>query len=203
LATVGWNFSKDEFKIFMDWWREELLEGHRWFRLKLPSAAGLQYTIVRFLSHREVRNKGFKNWQIIGNLEILERRIRSEVTEQFITTTLYPILDQAFLIPTFEIPHGQMSPPVPAIETFQAHLSVVGGSLVDKLQFGYGDDAVTPQFGVLNGELRDVMNTTSTDEVIGPSFTVLNGNLNVLLISNEIPPEGLDPSFTILSGSLI
>lgn len=202
LATAVWNFSGLEYQVFMTWWREELFEGHRWFRIKLPSAAGLQYTIVRFLVHRDVQNKGYKHWTVTGTLEILERRIRPEVVEQFLTTTLYPILDQAMLVPTFTIPSAQLSPPVPINETFQAHMSVLDGNLRDLVQFGYGDDSMTSSMSVLSGSLRDVLNAGYADDSMTASFTVLDGSLNIILITNEIPSEGLTPSFSVLNGSL-
>lgn len=201
-ATAVWKFSGIQYQTFMTWWREELLEGHRWFRVKLPSAAGLQYTIVRFLTHRSTENKGYKFWTVTGSLEILERRIRPEVVEQFLTTTLYPILDQGLLAPAFTIPSGQLSPPVPITETFQPVMTVLDGLLEDLVEFGFGWDYVEPAMTLLSGQLRDVLHVTSAQDSVTPAFTVLDGSLNVKLIINEIPPENIRPSFTLLSGSL-
>lgn len=201
-ATAVWKFSGTQYQIFMTWWREELLEGHRWFRVRLPSAAGLQYTFVRFLTHRSTENKGYKFWIVTGSLEVLERRIRPEVVEQFLTTTLYPILDQAFLATSFDIPRGQMSPPVPINDLLQPTMSITGGSLDDLVKFGYGQDDLAPTLNVVSGNLRDTLHSTTPSDSVASEFSVLGGSLDIILITNEIPPESIEPSFTMISGSL-
>jgi hypothetical protein len=202
LASVTWAFNGEEYIRFMDWWRDELLDGHRWFKLILPSAAGFKYTVVRFLQHRETQTRGYRYWIVTASIEILKRNIRPEIFELYITSTLYPILAMDQLRPALILLHSQLSPPIIVPEELQPTLNLISGSLNDILLDTDVDDSLIPSLTVTGGVMDDILFTGYADDAVSQTFTLLGGSLNTVLITNEIPAESITPTITILSGSL-
>lgn len=74
LDDVTWVLVNDQMKTFRDWWRDVLLDGHRWFYIKLPSAGGLTWHVARFADENyQSRLLGHRAWNVSAKLEIRER----------------------------------------------------------------------------------------------------------------------------------
>jgi hypothetical protein len=69
---VQWTLFNDQLKIFIDFYKITLLDGHKWFYIKLPSAKGIVYHIARFKS-LQTNVIGHKAWTVDAELELRER----------------------------------------------------------------------------------------------------------------------------------
>lgn len=69
---VQWTFVNDELNVFLTFYKITLLDGHKWFYIKLPSAKGIVYHIARFLS-LQTNVIGHKAWTVDAQLELRER----------------------------------------------------------------------------------------------------------------------------------
>lgn len=73
-VQVGWSFLEEEYKIFVAWWRDTLLIGHKWFWTKLPSAGGITWMICRFSdTNFTTTQAGHRYYQVTANIDIRER----------------------------------------------------------------------------------------------------------------------------------
>lgn len=78
-VNVGWKYLESDYKVFRTWWESELLNGHKWFAMQLPSAAGIVNHIVRFGDqHYDAKMNGHRFWEVTAQLEIRERAFRPE-----------------------------------------------------------------------------------------------------------------------------
>lgn len=203
VANLTWKFDGTDYRVFKDWWRTELLDGHRWFLISLPSANGIVPTIVRFLQHRETQNSGYKYWIVTATVEILERKIKPDVSEDFVTSTIYPIYVPEELLPTVSLTFGQLSPPVMPMDELEPSFTLVSAQLLSPLKTGYTEDSLKPTFTLLPSTLRTLLLFYDNGvEEIAPSISLLGGSLDAVLVANDIPPEGVVPSITLISGTL-
>lgn len=72
-CEVSWRFMETDFSIFQEFWKTDLLRGHRWFYLVLPCAYGLTYHVVRFKKHRQAKRDGYAYRTVTATLEVRER----------------------------------------------------------------------------------------------------------------------------------
>lgn len=206
-ATVTWQFTEGEFAIFQEFYKTELLRGHKWFSLILPCALGHLPHIVRMVKHRSMTREGYNFRTVTAQIDVRERRINDIDIDTFITSTLYPIYVSEGIDAVFTVLSGSFAD----LHTYSENegidpaFTVLSGSLNDILHL-YSMDAegVDPAFTVLSGDLRVLLKTylLYDPEGVDVAFTVLSGYLKSLLIVNTIPFEGVDVSYTVLSGSL-
>jgi hypothetical protein len=78
---VQWTLFNDQLSVFLAFYKATLLDGHKWFYIKLPSAKGIVYHIARFKS-LQVNVTGHKAWVVDAELELRERAF--EVIEPII-----------------------------------------------------------------------------------------------------------------------
>lgn len=90
-AEVQFQFVGDEYAVYMDFWRNDLIRGHRWFLLTLPSAAGFKPHLVRFKTHATNASGGHQFIRVTAEIDVRARRIAPEVLDIFITSTPYPV----------------------------------------------------------------------------------------------------------------
>jgi hypothetical protein len=74
-AQISWKLKGLQYKIFKTFWLEELLRGHRWFEVKIPSGGGYDYHTVRFTGPYSAKSEGRKYWDVSATIEILERKL--------------------------------------------------------------------------------------------------------------------------------
>lgn len=72
-AQIEFRFLEQDYQIFQDWYKTELLYGLRRFLLSLPSAAGYVPHTVRFVNPPKGALKGHGYWQVTAEIEIRER----------------------------------------------------------------------------------------------------------------------------------
>lgn len=72
-GSVTWTFLETEMSAFAEFCRVTLLGFHKWFWLKLPSAGGITWHIVRFRDKPTQRMVGHSAWTVEANLELLVR----------------------------------------------------------------------------------------------------------------------------------
>lgn len=74
-SQVTWTFLEGEYKIFVAFFRDQLLFGHKWFYLRLPTALGFQYCVVRCSEVYTANQTGFDKWDVSLSLYIRERPV--------------------------------------------------------------------------------------------------------------------------------
>lgn len=74
-VSVEWIFVADDFSVFLQFCNEVLLGFHRWFWLKLPSAGGVTWHVVRFAQGEKptAQMNGHGAWTVSARLDIRER----------------------------------------------------------------------------------------------------------------------------------
>jgi hypothetical protein len=75
LASVTFRFTRNEYQIFLNWFRADLLYGNRKFTIDLPSAGGQISHIACFDKRPMAKLLGHTVWEVTGELEIVERRL--------------------------------------------------------------------------------------------------------------------------------
>jgi hypothetical protein len=74
-ASIAWNLQATELQILLTFGRTDLLQFHRWFWLKLPSAGGITWHVVRIApgTKPRVRSTGHGAWSVEADIVIRER----------------------------------------------------------------------------------------------------------------------------------
>ena len=78
-AEVRFRFIATDYAVFVEWWKTELLYGHRWFLINLPSAGGITWHYVRFSDRYRATLNGHRNWEVQASLEIRDRQFAPAV----------------------------------------------------------------------------------------------------------------------------
>jgi hypothetical protein len=74
VADVTFRYLLDNYKIFKNWYKDDLRYGIKWFTIDLPSAAGLVSHVVRFADRPRASLKGHRYWEVSAQIEIRERQ---------------------------------------------------------------------------------------------------------------------------------
>ncbi len=69
-ASVSWQFLEAEYAAFTEFFRTDLLSGHKWFLMPIPSGAGYVEEAVRFVGRPAARNSGLTAFQVDAQLEL-------------------------------------------------------------------------------------------------------------------------------------
>lgn len=79
-ADVEWTFVGTDFSVFLEFGNTTLLHFHKWFWLKLPSAGGLTWHVVRFSQGEKpsCRMNGHGAWTVSGKLDVRERAFETQ-----------------------------------------------------------------------------------------------------------------------------
>lgn len=208
-ASVTFRYLEGDFAIFKEFWKTDLIRGHKWFILTLPSAAGYAPHVVRFIQHHTSTVDGYGFRTVSADIYVRERKLRPDTVFTYITSTPYPVAVQEALDATFSILSGVLGQNYGfADDSADALFTVLSGSLRTALKSEESDtDSMDPTFTVLSGTLRDVLKTydgylDETTERMDSVFTVLSGILRAALVRNSMQAEATDVNFTILSGTL-
>ena len=73
VAAVTFKFLNGQFKQFREWYVYDLIDGHKWFSMKMPSAVGLVNHIVRFTEPPQEKLLAHRHWEVSATLEVRER----------------------------------------------------------------------------------------------------------------------------------
>lgn len=203
VATATWKFNTGQYQVFMDWWRDELLDGHRWFNAVLPGPTGLANVLARFLQHRETQTKGYRYWIVTGTLEILERKSQLSVVDTVFTTTMYPILNVEGIEGSagvdsfrgFSIPIDAVDPSV-SVDSFLLHVALLTSHMLP--------EAIDPSLLVDSFLLHTILlGSSMLPEALDPAVSVVSFDLQDGLVSyHHYPPEAIDPSVSVSSFDL-
>lgn len=75
-TQISWTFLEGEYKIFVAFWRDTLLNGQKWFYMQMPTAMGIAWCVVRCTSDVFTANMtGHRKWDVSMNIDIRERPI--------------------------------------------------------------------------------------------------------------------------------
>lgn len=78
-AEVTFRFVESDYAVFMDWWKTDLLYGHRWFTISIPSAGGVTWHTVRFADRPRAALQGHRYWELTTTIEIRDRQFTPAV----------------------------------------------------------------------------------------------------------------------------
>lgn len=205
LASVTWRFLEGDFAIFQEFWKNDLLRGHRWFTLVLPCGAGYATHVVRFRTHRTANVQGYAYKEVSAELYVRERKLRQDVVFTYITSTPYPIYTLESLDISGVVLSGSLSSLFGFADDSMDISSVpLSGELRVALHVGYGSDYLDTTFDVLSGSLVSVLITYDAGhEDLQASISPLSGSIRVALVQNTIPAESIQSEVTVISGSLV
>ena len=79
-ATVRarWRFLESDYAVFVAWWRDTLLYGHKRFTVLLPSPLGLVQHIAKFTSQYRATLRGYRYREVEADLWVRERLTEEE-----------------------------------------------------------------------------------------------------------------------------
>lgn len=79
-VDVEWVFVDTDYALFLSFCRDTLLGFHRWFWLKLPSAGGVTWHVVRFAHGEKPSSQmnGHGAWTVSAKLDIRERAFEAQ-----------------------------------------------------------------------------------------------------------------------------
>jgi hypothetical protein len=75
IDTISFKFFGEEYKIFVDWFRNTISYGHKKFLINLPSAGSLTWHICRFNEPPTTKLIGHGAWEVSGTIEVVERAL--------------------------------------------------------------------------------------------------------------------------------
>lgn len=79
IASVTFRFVNDQYKVFLAWWQDTLLYGHKWFTINLPSARGNVTHYAKFATKFMASKRGFRYIEVTADLELRERQIDAPI----------------------------------------------------------------------------------------------------------------------------
>lgn len=82
LGQAGWSFIEADYAAFVAWWKTDLLRGHKWFWIELPSAGGITWHIARFNAPYQARMNGHRSFVVSAELEIRERQFEPNLRDE-------------------------------------------------------------------------------------------------------------------------
>lgn len=94
-VQVTFVFLETDLSIFLEWGKSVLLNWHRWFWIKFPSAAGIVWHLIRFVKKPAISIKGHTHWSADCEIETRERRIKDlavfdwEIIHDFVDDAKY------------------------------------------------------------------------------------------------------------------
>ncbi len=77
-GQVSWKFLENDLTVFNTFCRTTLLGFHKWFWMKLPSAGGITWHLIRFRDKPSWRMVGFNAWGVDATIELLTRAFETQ-----------------------------------------------------------------------------------------------------------------------------
>lgn len=204
-AEVTWKFKPEQFEDFQNFWKVDLIRGHRWFLLKLPCGAGIAYHYVRFIEHRNAGYDGKGLRTITGRLFVRDRVFRPAIEEIYITTTPYPTYGFDGLNTSLAVISGSLAANIGyADDAIDVTMDLTGTLRVALLIQDQLDESLDTSLIVQSGTLANAyIIYDGGDEGFDSDLVIASGSLAVTLIITEIPVESIDTSLTVVSGTLV
>ena len=205
-AQVTWRFLEGDFKIFLDFWKTDLLRGHRWFILTLPCGPGFELHVVRFKSYHSARSEGFNFRTITAELEVRERKIRKSAVAASVTSRPYPLYDVDKIESSVSVTAGFLSEGIATFATdgHVLYASVTDGKLIEYVPVDLppqveGTAMHIPEFMTL--ELKTILYEHQDRDHMTMSASVTGGTLKPFVIQ-RYPEDGYDSTCVIAGGYL-
>ena len=73
-AEVTFRYIETDYATFIAWWKNDLVYGHRWFTINIPSAGGITEHYVRFADRPRAALQGHRHWELTTTIEIRDRQ---------------------------------------------------------------------------------------------------------------------------------
>lgn len=177
-AAVEFRFLETEYSIFVEWFKTDLLYGHKWFWIPLPGPNGIGPLLARFVGKPSATLGGHRFWTVTGILEIPDR-FRT-ITYAILTSLIYPL---------------------EVIENLDVQTATVLGNFTDSV----GNIDVTSD--LLIGDLDVVIayqQLRAESEQFDVASDLLSGDLDVVIAYQQIRAESeqFDVATDILAGTL-
>lgn len=202
-AEVVWQLTSPQNATFWAWWRTDLLNGHRWFIVNIPSAVGIRLHLVRFINHPKRTLIGAGYSKLECKIEVLNRRIQNDILNLYVTSTLYPVLGYDSMTSGFAVISGSFRSPTLVDDSMTSSISITSATLSVLLKSTEYQESVQPTLSVQSAQMPVILRTLDVGfESVQPSVEILSGSLVAILISSTIPTESIASTFTITSASL-
>lgn len=180
-AQVTFRYIETDYRLFLEWWETELLFGHRWFWLQLPSAGGITWHVVRFAGRYTAVLEGHRLWTVRADLEIRDRRFDALDTNLVMTSFLYPVV---------------------AVDSVTVEVDLIGAGIND----GYIEKLdLLPDLASATLTVTVAYATYSTvQEAVDLDAELVSGELvtTVAYLTYTMQPESIDLSSDLDSGSI-
>lgn len=177
-AAVEFRFLETEYSIFVEWFKTDLLYGHKWFWIPLPGPNGIGPLLARFVGKPSATLGGHRFWTVTGILEIPDRF--QVINYPILTSLVYPIE----VIEQINVTAGQMlGSAFDSIGNLDVSSDIVSGTLI--VTIAYQQFRADP-------EQLDV----STD--------IVSGTLTVTIAYQQlrVDSEAFDVASDMISGTL-
>lgn len=178
-AAVEFRYLESEYSIFVEWFKTNLLYGHKWFWIPLPSPNGITPLQARFTAKPTATLGGHRFWTVTGLLEIYDR---------FSLGPVYPALTSLVY-------------PLEVIEELATFTGDASGSIYDAV--GHLDVITDLIAGTLEATI--VYKTIAADpEAIDVASDMVAGTVTVTIAYESITadPETLDVASDFVSGTV-
>lgn len=177
-AAVEFRFLETEYSIFVEWFKTDLLYGHKWFWIPLPGPNGIGPLLARFVGKPSATLGGHRFWTVTGILEIPDR----------FQVINYPILTSLVY-------------PIEVIENFDVSSIPLVGNLTDSI--GSIDVLSNLISSVLTTTIAYIQIYASPEQ-FDVACNLVAGLLTVTIAYQQFqaPPELFDVSSNLLSGVL-
>lgn len=205
-AQVSWRFLENDFQIFLDFWEQDLLRGHRWFMLVLPCGAGYLSHVVRFKSYHSAKSDGFNYRTVSAQLEVRERLLRKPAVPISVTSRPYPLYTSDNMGNSVSVTRGVLTQgtATTAVAEYGTSAFVSDGKFTE-----YVPVEVPPQIdgiqmllpGLLSFELKTILHIQNHEDRVGMGVGVTAGKLKDFIIQRE-QEDAYGSTCVIVSGYL-
>ena len=205
-SQLSFRYSETDYATFISWWKTELLYGHRWFTIRIPSAAGIARHVVRFSEPYRATLLGHRFWSVSATIETRDRQF----TEFVITlaSALYPIpiVDE---LDSSATPNRGFTLNHP-MDTLEAVADLFSGALTTTVVYLAYSNPAEPfdsAADILAGSLNTVvayLAYSNPAESLDSFASIESGTLVAIVayLAYTIPTESLDSSANLVSGAL-
>lgn len=203
-ASVTWRFLEEDFATFQEFYKNDLLRGHRWFSLPLPSGAGIVEHCVRFIGHRSSKRDGYGFRTVTADLDVRERRFKVVEMDLCFVSWTYPLLVEEEMDHSGSFTSGVIRESI--LDEMESTSLLLGGELRPFLQtYEVPVEALDLTNSLSSGVLTLVLKSYGDwpVEELDHTHSLSSGVLTVVLLSyDNYEVESLDSTSSLVSGVL-
>lgn len=207
-AAVEFRYLETEYSVFVEWFKTDLLYGHKWFWIPLPSPNGLVPLQARFTAKPTATLGGHRFWTVTGILELPDRF--ATITYEMLTSLVYPIeVVESIDTDTHDV-SGSITDSVGHIDVTSDFISGTVEVTISYESITADSEAVDVTTDLLEGTVTVTISYESIDadfEAIDVASDLVSGTVTITIIyvshSDSADDEELDVSTDLISGTLI